>query len=311
MYFKNYHYFLAIVENGGLTKGAQALYLSQPSLSKYLNKLEQQLGTPLFDHSTSPLKLTYAGQRYYAYIKRLQSLERQFEAELSDIQGGEAGVIRVGIAPWRGSILLPTLLPVFQKQCPHVQIQITEGRSQQIETALVQGRLDLCLMNLPSHYPGQTVQKILWNERILLVGNREHPQVQWAVKNLPAKEGEYRNIDPRFLENEHFITMKPGQNVASATSQLFDALELTPKSTWATENMTTAIRMVSAGMGFTMMPEAGVRISTLPENLEFFTVGHEEQYFPFAAVYRKDYTPGKAVHTLMELAKEIYQGQEA
>lgn len=310
MYFKNYQYFLAIVENGGLTKGAQALYLSQPSLSKYLNKLEQQLGTQLFDHSASPLKLTYAGQRYYEYIKRLQSLERQFEAELEDIQEDVAGTVRIGIAPWRGSILLPSLLPAFQVAHPHIQIQITEGRSQQIETSLIQGKLDLCLMNLPSRYPGQTVQKVLWNERLLLVGNREHPVVRQAVQDLAVGEDGYRRIDLRFLENEQFITMKTGQNVAVATDRLFHALELTPKNIWATENMTTAINMVSAGMGFTMMPEAGVRFSMLPGNLEFFAVAHEDPIFPFAAVYRKDYTPGKAVHSLLELAKGIYQKQQ-
>lgn len=307
MYFKNYHYFLSIVENGGLTKGAQALYLSQPSLSKYLRNLEQQLGTQLFDHSSSPLKLTYAGQRYLEYIRRLQSMERQFASELADICGGEAGMIRVGIAPWRGSILLPALLPAFRKVYPHVQIDILEGRSQQIEGAMIQGKLDLCLMNLPSHYAGQTVQKVLWNERLLLVGNREHPAVQKAMTQPPEKATGFRSIDLRFLENEHFITMKPGQNVAIAAEKLLDALDLTPKSTWSTENMTTAIHMVSAGMGFTMMPEAGVRFGTLPDNLEFFTVEHEQQHFPFAAVYRKDQPLSKPAIRLLELATQIYQ----
>ena len=86
MYFKNYKYFLAIVEYGGVTRAAEALFLSQPSLSKYLRRLEQNLGIELFDHSSSPLKLTYAGQRYYEYIKRFESLERQFDDELGSIR---------------------------------------------------------------------------------------------------------------------------------------------------------------------------------------------------------------------------------
>ena len=128
-----------------------------------------------------------------------------------------------------------------------------------------------------------------------------------ATTQPPLKATGYRSIDLRFLENEHFITMKPGQNVAVATEKLFDSLALTPKSTWATENMTTAISMVSAGMGFTLMPEAGVRISSLPDNLVFFTVEHEQQYFPFAAVYRKDQPLSKPATRLLELAAEIYQ----
>lgn len=303
MYFKNYNYFLAIVENGGLTRAAEALYLSQPSLSKYVKKLEDELGVSLFDHTASPLQLTYAGQRYYEYVKRLQSLERQFADELTDIRDDKAGVIRVGIAPWRGSILLPVLLPAFQKQYPHVEVEILEGRAHQIETALVQGKLDLCLMNLPSHYPSQTVQEIIWHERMLLVGNRNHPVV---AQTRSQGTGDFPSIDIRFLENEHFITMKPGQNMALATQRLFAAHDLTPKSTWATENMTTALNMVSQGMGFTMMPEAGIRIAAMPDNLVFFSVSHAKELFPFAAVYRKDFVLGNQIRTLLELAKQLY-----
>ena len=182
MYFKNYKYFLAIVEYGGVTRAAEALFLSQPSLSKYLRRLEQNLGIELFDHSSSPLKLTYAGQRYYEYIKRFESLERQFDDELGSIRDDDSGETRMGIAQWRGSILLPTLIPRFHEVYPHVEINIVEGRAMQIETALVQGRVDLCLMNLPSHFPAQTNQEILWNEKCLLVGNRNHSVIQKALQ---------------------------------------------------------------------------------------------------------------------------------
>ena len=153
MFFKNYQYFLAIVEYGGLTRAAEALYISQPSLSKYLSRLEANLGVELFDHSASPLKLTYAGERYYDYVKRLQLMEQRLTREFEDIRADDSGEIRLGIAQWRGAILLPRLLPRFHKVYPRVDVSITEGRASQVETALTQGKLDFCLMNLPSHYP--------------------------------------------------------------------------------------------------------------------------------------------------------------
>lgn len=306
MFFKNYKYFLAIVENGGLTRAAEALYLSQPSLSKYLSRLEQNLGVDLFDHSSSPLKLTYAGQRYYEYIKRIQSLDRQFEDELSSIRNDESGEIRIGIAQWRGSILLPALIPSFHTYYPHVNINILEGRAIQVETALVQGKVDLCLMNLPSHFPTQTIQEIIWNEKCLLVGNREHPVVRSALENIPVAPDGYRKIDIRFLENEHFISLQPGQNMAVATERLFSACNLTPKSVWSTENMATALNMVSKTMSFTIMPEAGAKVPFLPSNLEFFSIEHSEELFAFAAVYRKDFVLNNQIHTLLDLTRQIY-----
>lgn len=306
MFFKNYKYFLAIVENGGLTRAAESLFLSQPSLSKYLSRLEQNLGVDLFDHTSSPLKLTYAGQRYYDYIKRIQSLDRQFEDELSSIRNDESGEIRIGIAQWRGSILLPTLIPSFHTYYPHVDIHILEGRAVQVETALVQGKVDLCLMNLPSHYPTHTIQEILWNEKCLLVGNREHPVVKKAIETIPVSEDGYRKIDIRFLENEHFISLQPGQNMEVATKHIFSTHNLTPKSTWCTENMATALNMVSKTMSFTIMPEAGAKVSFLPSNLEFFSIEHSDELFAFAAVYRKDFVLNNRIHILLDLTRQIY-----
>ena len=308
MFFKNYKYFLAIVEYGGVTRAAEALFLSQPSLSKYLSRLEQNLGIELFDHRSSPLKLTYAGRRYYEYIKRFESLNRQFEEELENIRDNNSGEIRLGIAQWRGSILLPTLIPRFHEIYPQVEINVVEGRAIQVETALVQGRVDLCLMNLPSHFPAQTSQEILWNEKCLLVGNRNHPVVQEALQTIPLSQDGYRNIDIQFLEHEHFISLMPGQNMTVATERLFANNNLTPKSTWRTENMATALNMVSKTQCFTMMPEAGARVQFLPNDLEYFSISHSEELFAFAAVYRKDFVVNKWIRTLLDLTRQIYTG---
>ena len=79
MVFRNYEYFAAIVEAGSLTRAAEQLYISQPSLSQYVKRLEANLGVELFDRSTSPLRLTYTGERYYQYVLQLMKLD-----EMSD-----------------------------------------------------------------------------------------------------------------------------------------------------------------------------------------------------------------------------------
>lgn len=306
MFFKNYKYFLAIVENGGVARAADKLFISQPSLSKYLNRLEKNLNVELFNRTSSPLTLTYAGQKYYEYIKRIQLLDKQFEDELNSIQNDNSGEIRLGIAQWRGSILLPTLIPAFNKIYPQVKISILEGRAVQVEKALVQGEIDLCLMNLPSHFPTKTVQDIIWNEKCLLVGNKAHPIVQHAIKTITPSQDGYRKIDINFLENESFISLCPGQNMSIATERIFSYYNLTPKSVWSTENMATALNMVSKTLSFTIMPEAGAKINFLPPNLEFFSIEHAEQLFSFAAVYRKDYPINDKIHTLIDLARQVY-----
>ena len=67
MNYSKLDYFITIAETGNLTKAAENLYVSQPSLSQYLKRLENSLGAELFDRNSSPLRLTYAGEKYYAY----------------------------------------------------------------------------------------------------------------------------------------------------------------------------------------------------------------------------------------------------
>nr|WP_072515045.1 LysR family transcriptional regulator [Ndongobacter massiliensis] len=306
MYFNNYKYFLTIVEYGGITRAAEALFLSQPAMSKYLSRLEQNLGIELFDRNSSPLKLTYAGRRYYEFIKRLEAMDHQFEKELNNIRNDDSGEIRMGIAQWRGSVLLPTIIPRFHETYPHVEINIIEGRAMQIETALIQGRVDLCLMNLPSHFPLQTNQEILWNEKCLLVGNREHPIVQEILQTTPISIDGYRNIDIHFLKNEDFISLMPGQNMTLATERIFSTNNLTPKSVWRTENMATALNMVSNTMSFTFMPEAGAKVKFLPRNLEYFSISHSKELFSFAAVYRKSFILNEWMRLLLDLTRQVY-----
>ena len=77
----NYEYFLTIAEVGNLTKAAQILYTTQPALSQYLKRLEKSLGVELFDRSTSPLKLTFTGERYYRHVLQLQKMDKELLKE--------------------------------------------------------------------------------------------------------------------------------------------------------------------------------------------------------------------------------------
>lgn len=74
----NNEYFLTIIEEGSLSKAAQKLYLSQPSLSQYVKRMEKRLGVELFDHNSSPLKLTYSGERYYEFLLEEQKMRKKF-----------------------------------------------------------------------------------------------------------------------------------------------------------------------------------------------------------------------------------------
>ena len=143
MVFRNYEYFVAIVQAGSLTKAAEKLYVSQPSLSQYVKRLEESLGVTLFDRSVSPLRLTYSGERYYHYVLQLMKMDEDVRREFQDIRSSVSGRLRLGVALWRGACLLPDVFPEFHRRYPQIQIDLFEGSSASLQTELQNDRLDL------------------------------------------------------------------------------------------------------------------------------------------------------------------------
>ena len=113
MVLHNYEYFVAIVDEGSLTKAAEHLYVSQPSLSQYLKRLEANLGVELFDRSASPLRLTYTGERYYQYVLQMMKLDENIRREFQDIKNQTSGRLRLGVALWRALACCRMYSPAF------------------------------------------------------------------------------------------------------------------------------------------------------------------------------------------------------
>ena len=150
MFVKNPEYFLTIVKECSISKAAERLYLSQSYLSQYLAKLENNLGATLLDRSHSPLKLTAAGEVFHGYIERQGYLDRQLVSDLRDIQDRKSPMLHIGVSPWRGSTLLPDVLPAFAKQYPDVQVVLHEAPVPQLAQLAEGSVTDFCIMQIPS-----------------------------------------------------------------------------------------------------------------------------------------------------------------
>ena len=126
MFVKNPEYFITIANERSISKSAEKLYLSQPYLSQYLAKLEANLGVTLLDRSHTPLRLMPAGELFLAYLESQRYLDRQLEDDLRQLQDHRQQTLHIGVATWRGSILLPDLLPAFSQRCPDVKVVLHE-----------------------------------------------------------------------------------------------------------------------------------------------------------------------------------------
>ena len=104
-------YMLTILKEGSITAAARKLYVSQPSLSQTVRLVENSLGTPIFNRTTDPITLTYAGEKYMEAARQILTIHSNLEKEISEITHEDHGTIRLGIPVQRAMEVLPSASP--------------------------------------------------------------------------------------------------------------------------------------------------------------------------------------------------------
>ncbi len=127
MELREFSYVSMLAQCGSFTKAASKLFITQPALSNYINKVEEELGVKLFDRSSNPLVLTYAGEQY---LKRARGILNQMEdmrREMRDITHHKTGRLRIGFPSERIIYMLPLILAPFKTRYPGIDVQVISG----------------------------------------------------------------------------------------------------------------------------------------------------------------------------------------
>ena len=143
-YTKPFKYISEIARCQSISTAAEKLNIQQPALSKYLKKVENELGVELFDRSTNPITLTSAGECYIKTARKIIDADNQLQKQIADIQNNDSN-IRVGISPSRAPYLLPVILKNYIENFPDAKVTVIEGTTEELNTGLLHGDLDLII----------------------------------------------------------------------------------------------------------------------------------------------------------------------
>ena len=302
MFVKNPEYFLTIVKERSISRAAERLYLSQPYLSQYLAKLESSLGVVLLDRSHTPLKLTAAGELFQAYLERQGFLDRQLVSDLRDLQDKKRPVLHIGVSPWRGSILLPDILPLFTRQYPDVQVVLHEAPVPELGELAAGNVIDFCIMQLPGDLTELTYE-IVMRERIFLVGHREHPLLQ-GLEGTVDRPAPFPDL--RLLERERVVMLPSDWRLSRLLYNTFSVHHVELQNILVTTNNTTAINLAAEQMAFAFLQESGISRTPYLDRLACFTIEDPPLTCPMAVVYKKKGFLSPAARTFIDLTKEFY-----
>jgi len=173
----NYHelkYILCIAKYQNLTKAAQELYISQPTLTKHLQKLEREMGTKLFSRSGNSYTPTFAGRKYMEYTRKILQIQQDWEKELKDLTENNEGELNVAFPLMRSTCMVPQIMTSFFQKYPKVKVNILEEAYSIQEKLLLNDQLDFGIFNEVHKHP-KLEYELLKKEEILLIMPPEHP----------------------------------------------------------------------------------------------------------------------------------------
>lgn len=279
------NYALCIAKHQNITNAAKELYISQPTLSKHLQKLERTLGIKLFSRTDNCYIPTYAGRRYMEYASRVLQLTSEWEKELSDLLTCNDGELNVAFPLMRSSCMIPRILPPFHRLYPNVRVNFLEETYAIQERLLADTQIDFAIFNETAPHP-KLDYEILGLEPILLVVSASHPLAA-GLPDVTKANGIYPKIDWAFIADEKFILHFPEQNTGAIAEELLRKHHITPKVPFYTRNTQAALLLAQQNHGICFAPETYVRNMTFQIPPVCFSLGDKQASTTTVLAYRK------------------------
>lgn len=299
-------YVLAIAEHGSITRAAQALFLSQPSLSLSLKSLEEELGVRLFQRSGGVLIPTYAGELYCQWARSVLHSHDRLRQKLDGIAQQRRQRIRLGVSPHRAPLLMPPILSAFYERCPDCELQVVEQPTYQLKELLEQGALDL-IIDMAHPDTVNYVNTLLAEEQVLLAV----PETFAAALPQPLREGDTLPLGA--LEGMPFVLLPEDHLLGRICRRMCEAAAFQPDVRLTCSGVDSALRLAARQLGVTFVPEVYAVQRRFVPQVRYYGVQQFQRTRQICLVHSKGLYLHPALQTLTELFRrmtpEIYNGQ--
>jgi LysR family hydrogen peroxide-inducible transcriptional activator len=246
MNLRDLKYLVALADLRHFGKAADACFVSQPTLSTQIRKLEDELGVALVERAPRKVMLTAAGQDVVQRARRIVAEVEQMKEAARRSMDPESGSLRLGVFPTLGPYLLPHVVPRLRERFPQLELLLVEEKSDVLLQRLREGKLDATLLALPVH-DEQLHAQFLFEEPFVLAAPRQHELAARASLRVDALSDETLLL----LEDGHCL-----RDQALDVCRLSGAHE---KSGFRATSLETLRQMVAAGVGVTLLPALSVR----------------------------------------------------
>ncbi len=243
---KDLRYLVTVADTGHFGQAAQRCFVSQPTLSAQLKKLEEYLGVKLIERQPRGATLTQAGEQIVERARLILSASDEVSTIAQTYRDPLAGRLRVAMIPTVGPYVLPQVAPVVRKQMPRLDLLLFEYQTAVLLAKVQAGEIDVGVLALPIEQEGLVTRK-LYNEDFN-VALPEHHRL--------AKQASVRIAD---LADESLLLLEEGHCLRDQALEVCSRISLQERQDFRATSLETLRQMVAAGAGVTLMPELASR----------------------------------------------------
>lgn len=284
-------YLVSLADLNSFSKAAEACFVSQPTLSAQLKKLEEELGVTLFERSNKHVLITSIGKiiadKARAILQQCDDL-KQLALNAKDIY---AGTFRLGIIPTLGPYLLPKILTPLKKQLPTLELIVHENKTSDIITQLKAGDLDAIILALPISKEGLVIKE-LFHEPFILALPKEHPL------------NSQKEISLRDLKSEKLLLLSEGHCFRDQALEACNTTFMPQHKDFQATSLETLRELVIANFGITLLPELSTRSSKENKRFTLRNLAHPTPSRSIGIAWRAEYAREKCCEKIMMIIQE-------
>ncbi len=236
--------FVQVAHHRSFSRAAEALFLTQPSVTARIQSLEREIGERLFERTGRSVTLTDAGHAFMPHAQRALTAVQEGTDAIEAVRHGDIGSIRIGASTSIATYVLPRSFKKFRDARPRVHIHLVTGQTEDMIEGLIAGETHLAVTRLAQHPEVESLH--LYNDDLALVVSPNHPFSKRGTVTI-AEAG-----------HEPFLFFERGSSYHSLVYSMFLRAGVVPESVMELDSMETTKHMVEAGLGVAILPMVSI-----------------------------------------------------
>lgn len=279
--FKNREYILEVYKEKSFSAAAKKLYISQPSLSASVKRIEEKAGAPLFDRSTQPISLTDIGEQYIKCARDMDALQEEFKSYVQDRTGLLKGQITIGGSSLFSAYVLPELISEFKEKFPDISFKIVEDNTKNLMAMLLSGEIDIVIDN--AEIANENIVSKEYKEEMLLlsVPKKLFKDEKCGFTVSEIKKNLHKAYDAPTVSLEKFslmpfVFLKQDNDTGKRANRLCKKHGFNPRVLFELDQQITAHNISCSGLGISFVSDTLIKHINNEKDVLYYKLSDKE-----------------------------------